>query len=254
MMPYSENRNDNKNLLERPKSNPKGILIKSVPTKNGSNHVTKTLTKDDVRKIINKAILYTRKLYTSNSGEQEYEFKEIPIIMKNKQLKQYVLTVSDSIAPIICKTKKECIEDMHMGDIQIGFYKTSKANIKEYGIYYKGHVIGLIDDSATFLNYLTDNERAFMEHFMGLLTGMAKATTVRLNLSKSAYLTNIKYPVKLNSKRKTMKRKRIEWSPNANVRIFKTTNIVEASPVKRARITKRNSIENKNELKPSNGI
>jgi hypothetical protein len=254
-MPYNENKNDNKNLVERPKSNLKGILIKSFPTKNDSNHVTKTLTKDDIRKIINKAILYTRKLYTSNSGDNEYEFKEIPIIMKNKQLKQYVLTVSNSIAPIICKSKKECIQDEHMGDIQIGLYKTSKSGVKEYGIYYKNKIIGLIDDSATLLNYLTDNERAFMEHFIGLLTGMVKATTVRLNLRKSGYLTNIKYPVKLNTKRKSIKRKRVEWNSNANVRVFKATNMInEGHNVKKTRITKRNNVENKNELKPFNGI
>jgi len=256
-MPYNENKNDNKNLVERPKSNLKGILIKSFPTKNDSNHVTKTLTKDDIRKIINKAILYTRKLYTSNSGDNEYEFKNVPIIMKNKQLKQYVLTVSDSIAPIICKSKKECIQDEHMRDIQIGFYKNSKANIKEYGIYYKNNIIGLIDDSATLLNYLTENERAFMEHFMGVLSGLLKGNSVRLNLGKSGYLTNIKYPVKFNVKRKTLKKKKIEWNPNINVRVFKTVSGDNISNInndvkhmsKKQRITRRNNIENKNELK-----
>ena len=56
----------------------------------------KNIDKNTLISIINKSIMYLKRQYLSHGKEDSYEFKNIPVLMKNSQTKQYVLTVSDT--------------------------------------------------------------------------------------------------------------------------------------------------------------
>jgi hypothetical protein len=216
----------------------------------------KTITKDILRSILNKSIMYIKRLYMSHGKEDTYEFKNIPVIIKNSQTKQYVLTISDNIPPIICKTKKECITDDNMSKIHLGFYKKTNDGINRYAFYYMNKPISIIDDSPTFLNYLNPTEAEFMEHFIGILPRTLK-NNMRINLEKSKYLSTVKYPVsEKNISKKTRRISNgVKWNSQVHVKHFyKNLPVAEPKTPKKVTRTMRRfrNIVNPKELMSNN--
>jgi hypothetical protein len=185
-----------------------------------NNSVYKTIDKDMLKSIISKSIFYVRKMASNVNNDDAYIYKSFRTIYKDKQTKAYIIVLSNKLPPLICKSKKECITDVHLDDMKIKLFRRTPQNITQFSINYMDIPIGIIDDSPTFLNGLSNDERAFMEHFIGVLTKLLKSKTTSVNIKASYYFKNMKYPVKLNLINKKNNRKTVKWNNKVRVRIF----------------------------------
>jgi hypothetical protein len=189
----------------------------------------KSIDKDILISIISKSIFYARKLTSNINSEDQYVYKNIRIVYKDKQTKMYMLVLSDKLPPLICKSKKECVTYEQLNDMKIRLLRKTADGITQFTINYKNIPIGLIDDSPTFLNSLSENERAFMEHFIGILTKILKNTNMNVNIKASNYFKNMKYPFKLNIIKNKNKNKTVRWNNKVNVRLFQKNNIMNTA-------------------------
>jgi hypothetical protein len=185
-----------------------------------NNYTYKSINKDILKSIISKSIFYVRKMALSIHNDGINPYKSIRLAYRDKQTKMYMIVLSDKLPPLICKSKKECITDEHLNDMKIKLFRKTPEGITQFTINYMNIPIGLIDDSPTFLNSLSNDERAFMEHFIGLLTKQLKNTNTNVNIKASNFFKNVQYPVKINLMNKKNNRKTVKWNNKVRVRIF----------------------------------
>jgi hypothetical protein len=185
-----------------------------------NNYEYKTIDKDILKSIISKSIFYVRKLSSNTVNDEINPYKQIRIAHRDKMTKMYIIVLSDALPPIICKSKKECVTDEQLNSIHIKLFRKTEDGYTQFSINYKYIPIGVFDDSPTFLNGLSNDERAFMEHFIGMLSKLLKNQNSAINVKESKFFTTVKYPVKRNILNKKNNRKTVRWNNKVNVRLF----------------------------------